>query len=246
MSHATCHGYLQAHGKRYYIYRDDATGPPPYPSNSSAITLEKILHDAIRPRLTRRQRFALALTLASSFLQLAGTPWIKSHWTKSDVVFFQDPEDPTVVVYERPFVCRDFLPADTFAPVQGPPTPLPARLGDDTIRGFESLGIVLVELCFGTPIELHPLCRQDVEAQSSDSLRASPAWSPLHLVAAIDWLRDVTGEAGLGYAEAVSWCLTGSKTMDTTGDRWRSAMLEKVVEPLGVCCSCLAMTPGVR
>ena len=248
VTQAACHGYLQAHDKRYYIYQDDAATKCAFnPSNASTITLEKILYgDETHPPLTRRQRYILAVTLASSFLQLSGTPWIGTRWTKSDIVFFQDPQDPAVLIPELPFVCRNFQSTAESVSAQDPPPAHPTTQSqkvEDTIRGFESLGIVLLELCFGTPIEWHPLCQQ--AGTGLPSLSPGVLRGALLLVA-LEWLRDVTGEAGTEYAEAVAWCLVGSRTMSPSGDRWRGDMLEKVVRPLGLCCSSIGATPGAR
>ncbi len=91
---------------------------------------------------------------------------------------------------------------------------------DDVCDGFESLGIVLLELCFGRPIETHP-CRAQL---GSD------------LLAALEWLKDVAEEAGPEYAEAVGWCLIGGRTISAgRGDGWRTVMSDRVVKPLGVC-----------
>ena len=248
ITQAACHGYLQAHDKRYYIYQDDAASKCVLNlSNASTITLESVLHgNGTHPPLTRRQRYSLAVTLASSFLQLSGTPWINTRWTKSDIIFFQDPQDPVVLIPELPFVYRNFQTTAESVPAQNPPPAYPTTQSqnvEDTIRGFESLGIVLLELCFGTPIEWHPLCQQ------SGSLLPSLSPGVLRgalLLVALEWLRDVTGEAGTEYAEAVAWCLVGSRTTPPSGDRWRGDMLERVVRPLELCCSYIGATPGAQ
>lgn len=257
---ATCHGYLQAHDKRFYIYRADTAGLAP--SNpSTTITLERILHgnNNNHPVLTRRQRYALAVTLASSFLQLAGTPWIKPRWAKSDVVFFRDPHDPAALLLERPFVCSDFQdPLGVVGepqPAEATPPPRSAKqVQEDTISGLESLGIVLLELCFGRPIELHPFCKYVVGAQPGTSSSseselgvASPSASAgARFLAALEWLRDVTEEAGMDYAEAVAWCLVGGRMTAASGEGWRGVMLERVVRSLEACCGYLGPAPGAQ
>ena len=120
------------------------------------------------------------------------------------MVFFHDSHDPTVLVLEQPFVCRSFQTAAESGLAQGPPLALSLstltqtqRVGD-TIRGFESLGIVLLELCFGKPIESHPSGRQAATALPQGDMRGG------HLLAAIEWLGNVAEEAGTEYAEAVA------------------------------------------
>lgn len=63
---------------------------------------------------------------------------------------------------------------------------------------------------------------------------------------AIQWVRDVVGEAGLGYSDAVTWCFHHTpESIDADGleDRWRKDMFVKAVEPLKSCHDQLA---GVR
>lgn len=239
---ATSHGFLRAHDKRFYIYRADTAGMAP--SSTCTITLEDILHGNNHPLLTRRQRYTLAVTLSSSFLQLAGTPWIKPRWTKSDVVFFRDPHDPTALLLERPFVCRDFQDAPPAQPAEATLPPRSAKqVQEDTISGLESLGIVLLELCFGKPIELHPFCKHVVGAQiPPPQSESGVASSGPRFLAALEWLRDVTEEAGMDYAEAVAWCLVGGRMAAGGGDGWRRIMLERVVRSLETCCGYLGPT----
>jgi len=67
-----------------------------------------------------------------------------------------------------------------------------------------------------------------------------PSWPRLPpgsgLLAALEWLKDVTEEAGPEYADAVAWCLIGGRTISTgRGDGWRKVMSDRVVKPLGQC-----------
>ncbi len=90
----------------------------------------------------------------------------------------------------------------------------------------------------------HAFCRQNggAAAQQASGPPTHLAPSGIHLLAALQWLADVAGEAGVEYAEAVAWCFVGSKTVNIVGGRWRNVMLEKVVRPLGLCCSCVEQT----
>lgn len=223
-----CHGYLvdAAGSERYYLHAadhaaDTVNNAPPNTSQPTVITLDTILRGS--SPLTRLQRFSLAVTVASSFIQLAGTPWLKSRWAKSDVVFFPDPEGPP----EQPFVSCDF-PVDDPTP-QTPTPSSPVKVADQIIDGLESLGIVLLELCFGKPIEQH----------SSWSLMP-PSAAGSGLLAALDWLKEVAEEAGPEYADAVAWCLIGGRTISDRGDGWRKVMSDRVVKPLGQCRSYIA------
>src|SRR5690348_12140299 len=49
--------------------------------NKPPVTLAQILSGEKQRRLSRRQRYSLCLTLASSYVQLKDTPWLYSSWS---------------------------------------------------------------------------------------------------------------------------------------------------------------------
>ena len=242
-------------------------------SSSGALTqtntLDQLLAttsaDQALPRLKRRQRYRLALTLASSFVQLGGTAWLASNaagggeskdqqrtqqsetqpliWSKQSVHFLVP-----VNVDSAPFVERGF---------EAPDGPDDRPVGDNTndemavISSIATLGILLLELCFGTAIEAHPARLRF--PRCDDGSTPSHLRAAFDLVAALEWLKDVHDEAGADFADAVEWCLAGCRRgVGTTasggvsrqgiagegaqgGAPWRRGVLEKVVAPLERC-----------
>ncbi|KAI8956284.1 hypothetical protein F4801DRAFT_573809 [Xylaria longipes] len=187
-----------------------------WPTTSSSICLSEILSGAVKP-LTRRQRYHLCLTIASSFVQLKDTPWLQTSWGK-DAVYFSRAEDQNTLLLDSPFIVQPFSS-------KSPKTT--AGAGHD-VAGIASLGIVLLELCFGRSIDQHP-SRPRVPNEE-EQVRAA-----FDLIAALEWLNDVNDEAGVDYSEAVEWCLAGCRTLPSNG-AWRKLMVEKVVMPLERCC----------
>ncbi|KAI1122743.1 hypothetical protein F5Y10DRAFT_253431 [Nemania abortiva] len=102
---------------------------------------------------------------------------------------------------------------------------------EDHIASIASLGILLLELCFGMSIDQHPsrLIYPNGDKKSN---------AAFDLVTALEWLKDVNEEAGGDYSEVVEWCLTGCRTAPSNG-AWRKLMVEKVVVPLERCCQYL-------
>jgi hypothetical protein len=96
-------------------------------------------------------------------------------------------------LFDRPYVQRTISSITTNKMQQG-------------VFDIALLGVVLLELCFGKPIEEHPIRQQN--QTSDESIRPS-----LDFVAALNWLRDVDGEAGEDYFKAVKWCLHESNTL---------------------------------
>jgi hypothetical protein len=195
----------------------------------------------VHPRPTRRQRYTLALILASSFLQHMDTRWLPAaSWRKADIVFYSDgrpvPDDGQhgtggvrhVFRLDQPHLNRSMeIPKgaasdgedgdDDAASSGSPPTVI--------AQSLHQLGIVLLELCFGRPFEEQP-CRRAWRAGDTEAERRG-----FDLLAAQRWQCEVDEEAGADYADAVEWCL-GSQHR---ADQWRQEMLRKVVQPLQRC-----------
>ena len=95
-----------------------------------------------------------------------------------------------------------------------------------TDRTFSTLGILLLELCFGVAFE------DTIERARSIPANGPNAFSDLG--AAFAWSERVVGEAGPEYAEAVTWCL-GRISSPTKDASWRKELLERVVMPLEQC-----------
>ncbi|GAB1313197.1 Prion-inhibition and propagation HeLo domain-containing protein [Madurella fahalii] len=200
---------------RFAIHLDHPITPPVQPH----INLSQLLLGELKQTLTRRQRYRLSLTLASSFVQLKDTAWQQTPWDKRNVYLFTSLPSSTPVV-ESPFIVSRFR--QEASPCS------PATHGHD-VAGIASLGILLLELCFGHAIEHHPSWLMLPSGVVDDQVRAG-----LSLIAALEWLKEVNDEAGADYTDAVEWCLAGCRTL--ASDRsWRKLMVERVVEPLQRC-----------
>ncbi|KAL8648705.1 MAG: hypothetical protein Q9226_005889 [Calogaya cf. arnoldii] len=93
--------------------------------------------------LSWKDSLNVAITLAYSIIQLDGTGWLRQEWDSEDVIFFcQD--------YTHPYLCWDIPSATVHPERDADSTPPPAR--QIRCRALASLGITLVELCFGQSI----------------------------------------------------------------------------------------------
>ncbi len=222
---ASCCGYLAEGDCRYYISTVSHQSVDAIPS----VTLDEMLRGAVLPPPSRSQRYALSLTIASSFLQLADSPWLlqPTALRKADVSFLSDPANPSLFLLDQPHINRDFAAAGqktaTANNVAGP-----SRLSDS----LDHLGIVLLELCFGGILEDQP-CRKEWPVGGSGREKAV-----FDVMAARDWQCQVNEEAGSDYAGAVAWCLGGNRSVPL--NRWREDMLLKVIQPLQRCRDYLA------
>lgn len=125
------------------------------------ITLRELLHPDHRPRVSRAQRFQIALKIASSHLQLHSTSWARRHWDSGDVRFPQIGVNAEYVLLDRPFVAATFKPE----------LPSALRTPKATDRSFACLDIMMLELLFGSQLEEHILAaiRSEVHGQSHAS-----------------------------------------------------------------------------
>jgi hypothetical protein len=182
------------------------------------VTLKDILHRDHKARISRAQRFQIALKIASSHLQLHSTSWARRHWETSDVRFPQAGTTSADILLDRPFVSASFK-------VDLPST---SRRQKATDRSFACLGIMMLELLFGKLIEEHELWQQLFTGISNDDPRA-------RLAVAKGWADDVKDEAGPEFSSAVKWYLEESPAT-LHDDQWRKDSTHEVVLPLQNCC----------
>lgn len=187
------------------------------------ISLESLLRKNSDVTLNRRQRYTIALTLASSHLQLYPSPWIGLYWNKKDIIFARDPQNPQNISIDQPYILRDVIS----------PAANPTSAYASTDRSLPTLGILLIELCFGTALEDHAI-RQQCHSSSEQNTANPDLDAALDLAVALEWSRSVSGEAGEGYADAVHWCLRG-QLADLRNDKWREELFANVVTPLQDC-----------
>lgn len=210
-SQGDCYGLLVDHDSdRQYSVSN--TSDLNTVSAADATTLSSVLSRQISgSTLNRMQRYSIAATLVSSVVQLESTPWAP-RW-EADKVHFpkSDPAIPSqVLMADRPYILTDFG------------TSKPPR--DDR---FKALGIVLLELCFGKPLDDHPLWQNPgfAAAKTNPMMR--------HFVAT-EWMKDVVGEAGEQYANALKWCFQQAPA-STADEKWRADFAQSVAWPLQEC-----------
>lgn len=219
-------GCLKDTDHQYFIYPlADAGGED---ASLGTVTLEDLLSQKSLIRLTRRQRYSIALTIASSHLHFHGSPWVARQWEKKDVLFHV--QNDNVFLTDVPYITKDF-----------PTTPSSPQFSyniDD--HGTSTLGIILLELSFDTPLEEHGFRRNmltlDGEPNPWLDLAAATQWCDCY---AID-------ETGPEFARAIDWCLRNGTTRLSGGHEqaWREELFTMVVEPLRNCYDQLVGTVG--
>ncbi|EHK17606.1 uncharacterized protein TRIVIDRAFT_160054, partial [Trichoderma virens Gv29-8] len=213
-SDGSCCGYLtmDEEESRYFVY----TISSQCRNSLTSISLDHILRGDVSPSPTRRQRYAISLVLASSFLQLLETPWLTSSFRREDITFFSDPNKTNVFLLDQPHIGRVLAATSSMDGV-----------AVSLAQSLDQFGILLLELCFGKLLADQPLRKQWRTGETEEEQARFDA------MAARDWQCEVIEEAGPDYSEAVAWCLGGNRS--TPPERWRQDMLRKVVLPLQRC-----------
>lgn len=229
-------GYLSDEKDRRHAFYPSRQ-PTRFSENAETVTLANLLSKSTRGnvsdhtrtvsmKISRKERYSIALTLASSLLQLYSSPWIGETWSKNDIYFLKAAAgSPRPIVVDKPFITRNF----TSHSLQSSVNSMSEQVGRNTsTKSIQALGIMLLELCFGEAIE-------DQSIRSKYLCDGRPN-DMTDFCTAKYWLEsDALGEGGPDYAEAIRRCLFcafGRKSTDLEDDELRAAIYTEVVEPL--------------
>lgn len=203
----SCLGTVSHEGERYHIE------PLAGPREEEATLWDSVSLD---DRPSRRQRYLIALLLASSIAQLHYTPWLPQGLTRSNILFypFLSDDGSRKNHHREPFIRTGFSHA--------------ASEGTTASWSVQLLGIMLLELCFGQRLQDHPSRPKYTTATAEEE-------QMLDLVVAMTWAKGVEDEAGYDYGAAVDWCLKGGSKNIQARDAWRDDVIKNVIIPLGKC-----------
>ncbi|KAH6675012.1 hypothetical protein B0J14DRAFT_562028 [Halenospora varia] len=148
-----------------------------------------VIYPLYRQPSTARQ--SESVTLRSILAQPSGTQSAqKDRWTKNDIPFCLDGLQPRIDI-------QPLLSAEFYSKIVIPrPTQPTARIFN-TKTALSSLGIMLLELCFGKPIEGHPLRAEYFGPDNQPNAFTD-------ISTASKWHEDVLGELG---DDAIRRCL---------------------------------------
>jgi hypothetical protein len=185
-------------------------------------------------RLSREQRLKVAVTLASTVLQLYESPWLDEMWGKNEICFFPNGlDEDNYACIGDPYVSRSFVsPTAKKLSKQSVDTAADQFASSQIINNtLFALGIMLIELCLNRPFEdLHLAA----ESQRSKNQLDSIATNYRIIKNAID---DVYAEGGTQYGYVVQRCLrcefgVQDSKKNLNLDTFRSLVYEGVLAPL--------------
>ena len=174
--------------QKYGILIYPSKDPPVDSEGWTISSLRTVLYD---PAFARRNRLQLAVTLASSVLQLHETPWLNNKWGNDDILFIKKAGNTT---YDHPFVSRRFENADESLSHACATTSSMSRIIRN--QSLYALGISLIELWYGKL--LSALSKKDDEAETE----AMTEWNTADRL-----VEELYNEAGGRYSDAVRRCI---------------------------------------
>ena len=176
--------------------------------------------------LSRRDRLYIAVTLASSVLQLGETSWLKRQWRSGDILFLplEDRKASTPRVdFAHPYVSWKISleDANTALVADASHTTIAHRIPSEVLF---VLGITLTELCFGQNI--YDMRIED-DADKTEMITNFNTASRL-----IDY---VYNESGSRYGDVVRRCLKcppDVRDASLDNEEFQEAVFESIVTPL--------------
>jgi hypothetical protein len=155
-----------------------------------------------RSKLSMRDRYSLALTLASSVLYLHSTPWLASEWAARDIFFHRTSNSAQPINIERPYLAPAAIEAAN------------GRLGNTQSGGFRNtvliaLAVTLLELYFGVTAEKYQEAEAEDEVGDVGDVSKQPGPWKLWALAR-NWTFNESGNLSAAFQNAIRHCITGS------------------------------------
>jgi hypothetical protein len=207
-------GVLEDGFWQHHIY--SVPGPATKAQMSGTVSLYDMIHQA--KKMAPRQKCTLALTLASSVLQLHDTPWLPRTWSTKDILFLENSDGGTIP--------SQFYASQTFTSESQSNAAVKHR------RVFKNevvftLGVALLELAYGSSI----LSLKEPEDLNDDG----KVDSMTEFSIASRLARELIKYESENYARAVFRCV--NCTFDTFASdfddkEFREAFYQAVVVPL--------------
>ena len=183
------------------------------------ITLDELLNPGKGQKalkLSKRERYSLAVNLASSALQLNRTPWFPNSWSAKDIVFHRTSQGLRPVDIQHPYV-------STSTDVQKP-----SKIGfQNKNTVLLALAIALLELYFGISAQQH----QENGGSSETQFDSNP-WNQCAI--AYNWAENEQEDLSAAFQGAINHCLRcfSDPSASLQDPEFLQAAVESIVLPL--------------
>lgn len=149
-----------------------------------------------RAKLSKKERYSLALTLASSVLYLNSTPWLANQWAAKDIKFHQTIDATTCIDIEHPYLSP--LAAEPLNSLTAKTKSLNFQNKNTVLL---ALAVALLELYFGTTAEKY----QTNEHGACDPALHQNSWMLCAMVH--QWADESQDELSAAFLGAIRHCL---------------------------------------
>ena len=203
------------------------------PPNSGAgeySNLSSFLSSRREFRISRGDRYGLALTIASSVLQLSPTRWLPESWDKADIQVLLQGERATGIgkgtsldYSKRLYVEKEFPETEDEETISTGNV-FPGLRNPALFR----LGIVLIELCLGETLESLRTPEDPLDKEGKSNILTE--WATASRL-----IHDVSREAGNRYGDAVRRCIYcdfDQRSTSFSNAAFRHAVYEGIIVPL--------------
>lgn len=194
------------------------------------VTLQDLLdHPPVvngrRTKLSKKERYSLALTLASSVLYLHSTPWLADQWATKNIIFLQTVTSGRPIDIDHPFVSPVVI-EDTKAITNGHGPKTRKIQNKNTV--LLALAVALLELYFGITAEQHERDEHGV----TDPMIHQNVWTLCAM--AHDWAEEAQEDLSAAFLNAVRHCLRcfGDPGASLQDSDFLQAAVEGIVLPL--------------
>lgn len=206
---------------KHYIYKTNTTTGPDIRSKSLGDLLSCSVQGSPSGPLSKKDCLQIAVTLASSVLQLDGTSWLTSHWSSTDIFFHEKSNQKSHLSYLYPYLSWKRCITDLNAV---PFDPLFSRSFGIRSEVLFALGLTLIELCFGKTL---------ADLRVPEDGDANEAASTMRMAERL--CNSVYYAMGTSYGDAVRRCLYQPfdvRQMNFDNEELQEKVFEGIVTPL--------------
>ena len=208
---------------KHYLYAADPAITPETRSKSLDDLLSCPISGPHKASLSRKDRLRIAVTLASSILELDGTFWLKPTWGSKNILFHEKTNQTSDPQYSYPYISWKLCKTDDNV-VNYMHDSYPYAHYAFRSPSLFALGLTLIELCFGrTLAEMHT-------PEDGD-----PRGTSTHISTAFRLCNSVYYEMGTFYGDAVRRCLYQPfdvRDMNPDNEECQQKVLDDIVTPL--------------
>lgn len=188
----------------------------------AAVSLHQILSsepNSVPVVIKPKDRYEIAVLLSLAILQLYKTPWLSDDWTRNDIYLLNNSSETSLA--------KNFYVSKTFSSPQVQASPN-SELDLALLRNSSvfNLGLALLELTYGHPVEYYQLSKDLTDGQQTVMTNK---------LIALRLLRCIDEYEGKRYSDVVSRCIHcdfATRVTSFEDDDFRQNFYSGVVEPL--------------